>query len=309
MQNYKIAVAGLGAIGSWLYAYLSENERIELCALADGERALRLRREGIVVNGRPLELKIEGFASGEPLDFIILACKMNALEEMLEALAPRIGPRTQLLPVQNGIRSERLCIEHYGEERVLYGIARIDSNRRGNEIRFSRSRGDLMIGEASPSGLWPERLSVLAALLRDSGLRLQLPDDIRRASWQKYLWNCCYNQWLAVLDLPYRAMKESREMRTLARLIGREVLALAEAEGVDLREDDLDWILGQAYDMADEGIPSTLQDLRAGRPTEADDLAGECLRLAEKHGLDLPYSRAVWLMLKISEQKNGSSGQ
>lgn len=306
MSEYRIAIMGLGAIGSWLYSFLSNiPEQVELWALADARRAERLRREGILVNGTSYYPPVKTFEEEDRnLDFIFLAGKMTAYDEQLDGLSNFIGERTQIIPMQNGISSERRAAARYGRDRVIYGIARIDADRVGREVNFKHRAGEIVLGETEPSERFPDRVGILARLLSAGGLEVKLPEDIRRASWHKFMWNCSFNQWLAILDVPYGALKHSTELKALIRDMGLEVVRLAAALEVDLREADIDEMLASIDFLNDAGLPSTLQDLRAGRPTEVDELAGECLRLAEPLKLDLPLCRTACRQLKVLEAKN-----
>jgi 2-dehydropantoate 2-reductase len=46
-----------------------------------------------------------------------------------------------------------------------------------------------------------------------------------------------------------------------------------------------------------------LQDIAAGKRTEIDSLTGEVLALAEKTGVDVPYNRAVYAVIKFVEAR------
>jgi 2-dehydropantoate 2-reductase len=48
---------------------------------------------------------------------------------------------------------------------------------------------------------------------------------------------------------------------------------------------------------------STLQDIAAGRKTEIEELTGSVLILADKHGLEVPYNRAVYAIIKFVESR------
>jgi 2-dehydropantoate 2-reductase len=52
-----------------------------------------------------------------------------------------------------------------------------------------------------------------------------------------------------------------------------------------------------------------LQDLRAGKRTEIDEITGEVIRLAKEFGIETPSSEAVYALVKALELKNLEEGK
>ena len=73
----------------------------------------------------------------------------------------------------------------------------------------------------------------------------------------------------------------------------REVQAVAEAEGVHLGEQDMDYWLGVIDRLNPLGKTSMRQDAEAGRRTEVELFAGTVLRLGRKHGIDVPVNERL----------------
>jgi 2-dehydropantoate 2-reductase len=67
--------------------------------------------------------------------------------------------------------------------------------------------------------------------------------------------------------------------------------------------------LGRTMKIDREARSSMWQDLHRGAPTEIDYLQGVIVRLAERHGLDVPLSRRVVALIRSAEAAgNGSPG-
>lgn len=306
MGKIQAAVVGMGAIGSWIFSFLDKAaDKAEVFALADGERAERLSRDGVTVNKTKLSVRVRAFTKPpQAYDFIFLASKMAALPGLLEKIAPCVDEKTLLIPLQNGISSERVTAEHYGKGRVLPAIVRVAAGRENGEVTFGQGGGTLSLGLMQDNAHAAKQLSVLAELLRGAGLQVLLPADIRRDSWVKFMWNCSFNQWLAAADVSYGGLKQSPELQGLLRDTAAEILKLSDAEGAGLTAGDAEEMMRSIPLLPDRALPSTLQDLRAGRPTEVEDFAGECLRLARKHDLRLPLTETVYRLIKVKEAKN-----
>ena len=49
-------------------------------------------------------------------------------------------------------------------------------------------------------------------------------------------------------------------------------------------------------------VPSMLQDLRAGRRTEVDDITGAIVRQARAYGANAPMHETLWRLMRVRER-------
>jgi 2-dehydropantoate 2-reductase len=82
----------------------------------------------------------------------------------------------------------------------------------------------------------------------------------------------------------------------------REVIALAQAEGVNLTEQDIASWYPVLQTLSPQGQTSTLQDIEAGRKTEIEMFAGKVVELGQKHGLPTPVNETMLRMIHVLEQ-------
>lgn len=293
-----VAVVGAGAMGA-MYASFLARAGVRVWLVADGERAARLRAEGLTVNGEPLVADVvEPTAGGghAPADLVLVAVKDRHLAEAVDLVAPLVGEPTTFLSVLNGLDSEELLAHRYGAERVLLCVAlAMDAQREGGDV-FFRQPGRLLLGCAPGIGT-PDRLTAAQDVLSRAGLAWETPEDMRRSLWWKFMVNVGINQASAVLRAPYGAFQSAGSARSLMLALMHEVLAVAPAEGVDLGESDL-----AAWDAVLSGQPpqgwtSMHQDVVAGRRSEVESFAGRVVALGVTHGIPTPYNQALlWIL-------------
>ena len=85
-------------------------------------------------------------------------------------------------------------------------------------------------------------------------------------------------------------MQESGKAREMMKAAMRETILVANAEGVDLSEKDMnDWI-AIIDTLNPNGEPSMRQDSKAGRKTEVVLFAGTICELGKKHGIETPVN-------------------
>ena len=100
-----VAVVGAGAMGA-MYADHFAQSGMRTLLLAHGERAKRLRREPLLVNGRRLEAEVvdplDGVAAegdAPTAELVIVAVKHHRLAEAATLLRPVVTPTTTVLSI------------------------------------------------------------------------------------------------------------------------------------------------------------------------------------------------------------------
>lgn len=292
-QIESIAIVGAGAMGGMYAAHVGE-AGFQVGFVATGARASRLRDAELTVNGAPLDV---GVWDGGPADLVIFAVKDRQLPQAIEDAATAIGPDTIVISVMNGLDSERLIAERYGEAHVLLAIALgMDADRVGNDFRF-RQVGRIVFGRPRNEGEPDADVAAVQQALTRAGLVWQTPADMTHELWSKFLFNTGINQASAVLDAPYGAFQPEGDARKLMMALIGEVLAVAEAEGVPLGQPTVDRWLGVLANMPPAGRTSMHQDAVHGRPTEVETFAGRIVALGERHGIATPYNQTVlWIL-------------
>ena len=82
----------------------------------------------------------------------------------------------------------------------------------------------------------------------------------------------------------------------------REVVALAQREGVDLGEHDLDEWHTVLKTLSPKGKTSMLQDVEARRKTEIEVFAGKVVELGKSHGVPTPVNQTLLRIVRVLEQ-------
>jgi 2-dehydropantoate 2-reductase len=233
-----------------------------------------------------------------PVDLVMVALKQYHLENALPDLAPLVGEETTILSVMNGLESEEVIGARYGREKLLLAVAvGIDALREGNRITY-QSPGRLIFGEARNETISP-RVGRVQDVFTRAGIPFETPADMPRALWWKFMVNVGMNQASAAMRAPYGLFQSSEDARALMLALMEEVIALAEASGVNLTAKDIaDW-LAILPTLAPDGKTSMLQDVEAGRPTEVEMFAGKVVTLGHEHGVATPVNAALLQILRV----------
>lgn len=296
-----ISILGAGALGAVYGSLLHDMAPGCVNFVAGGERAQRLRRGGVIVNGRGFHLPVlSPEETAAPADLVVVAVKHQHLDDAIGDMKNRIGNETTIISLMNGIESEERIGAVYGMNKVLYCVSvGIDALREGNSVVYT-NQGKLFIGEAT-NPFPTERVRRVQGLFDRAGIFHETPPDMMRILWWKFMINVGINQASAVLRAPYAAFQTAGEARELMDEAMREVLQLARKAGVDLAEADIDGFDPYLLRLSPRGKTSMLQDVEAGRKTEVEMLAGRVIELGRRHHVPTPVNQRLFDQIRKIE--------
>ena len=301
MKEIKtVAIVGMGALGM-LYAdkILAACGAEAVTFAAEADRVARYKTMSFTVNQQPRQFPITNCAGCSAADLVIVAVKYNALSSALDTMSRCVGPDTTIISVMNGISSEKIIGERFGSDKVIPCIAQgMDAVKFGGDLTYSKS-GELRIGIYPTQGASRERLDALTRFFDRCGIAYTVEDDILYRLWGKFMLNVGVNQTCMAFETNYGgSITPGRPFDTMVGAM-REVITLANAEGIRLTEADIDSYLELIRTLSPEGMPSMRQDAISHRLTEVEMFSGTVRRLAAKHGLSVPVND--WLYKKIKE--------
>ena len=304
MQKIQtVAQIGLGALSAFTAPGLQHLLGDRFAVVASGERAQRIRRHGMEVNGVHHDFHVVSPQDASPVDLVILTVKYPQLKEALSDIAPFVGEHTILLPLLNGVESEEACAQVYGWEKVLYGLCQVSIVMKDGHASYNPKAAVLRFGERENHQLSP-RVQAVRTLLEQAGIPCEVPQDMLRAQWLKFMYNISQNQSSAVLGIPFGAWQVSEDANIIREMGMREVIAVAQAMGIALGEEDIASHREYLKKVPYANKTSMLQDIEAGRPTEVDQLAGTLVRLGEAYGVPTPLNRFYYHAIRVLEEKN-----
>jgi 2-dehydropantoate 2-reductase len=297
-----IAVIGAGAMGACYASKFYEIDHNCISFVATGDRYDRLKEKGLIVNDKHYFFNvIRPEEKAPPSDFIIVAVKHHHLEEAIRDISNRVGENTLIISIMNGIESEERIAAVYGADKLLYALAvGIDATRYGNSVTFSQ-QGKLFFGDAHNPHL-SERVLRVQSLFDQAGIIYEIPEDMIRTLWWKFMINVGVNQTSAALGAPYSVFQNSREARELMESAMKEVITIAQAEGIHLVEEDIEEWNSFLVTLSPQGKTSMLQDVEAKRKTEVEMFAGKVIELGKKHRIPTPINQTLYRFIKVIEE-------
>lgn len=298
------ALIGLGAIGGYVAPKLQMSLGDEgFTVIADGERKKRLEA-GCNINDQIWKFRITAPGDAEkPADLVLFSVKYQGLEQAALDAAGFIDENTILMSLLNGVESEDLLRKYYPENHILYSVIRIPAMHENGKISYPDGWGEISFGEAVNTEL-SEDVEAVRNLFEKSAVGYQIPEDMLKNMWFKFMTNVSENQISAMMRMPYGIFQVSPGINEFREKTAREVLSIAQAKGIHLTEDDLIAQRKKVEAYPFRGKTSTTQDIESGRKTEVDMFAGAVIRMGRELGISTPCNEILYQCIKALEAWN-----
>lgn len=237
-----ITIIGAGAIGGVLGAYLAKGgEEVVFCDIVE-EHVIRVREEGIRIDGpdEELQIKVDAYTPEEllninkPLEWVFICTKAQHSQGAMEQVFPLLNRETKVVSFQNGLTdltipphlnvpTPLLCFVNFSADylepgRILYGGV-----------------SSVSIGEFD--GKSTNRLLELKALLENWG-PVTVTENIPGYLWSKLSYASLLYA-TALVDETMAAVVRNKELRPTLIELCVESLEVAHLQGIKLKSFDV----------------------------------------------------------------------
>jgi len=309
----RVAVIGSGGVGGFVGGRLAKAGH-EVAFLARGEHLRALQQHGLRVQSTDGDFDIPSVQATDrpeklgPADLFLFSVKTYDTDAVAQSLKPSIRPGATLLTLQNGIDNHERIDAILGSGTALPGTIRLETTIAEPGVIAHTSQGHLInIGEvdvrSAGSGSSSERVERLHGAMKEAGLNVRVPNDMRMALWDKFLFIVPFAGLTTLARAPIGEILASPELTAaLAAALG-EVAAVAKAEGVDFGADVVEKRIGWMRQLHPEFKSSMQRDLERGKRLEVDSLPGAVVRLGQKHGIATPVNACIHAVLMLEDRR------
>jgi 2-dehydropantoate 2-reductase len=297
----RIAAMGAGGVGGYFGARLQQAGH-DVTFFARGRHLQALQKDGLTVESphgdARLKIKVLEDPAGAPVvDVVLFAVKLWDTEGAAAQIRPIVGPQTVVIPFQNGVESVERLRKILPAKSVMSGSAYIATHIKSpGVIEHTGQMARVQFGPLQEAQR-PIAETFLAAC-RAAGIQAEIPDDIVKANWEKFVFLVGVSSATAVARAPLGVVRADPELRWLFEQTMREAWQVGRARGIALAERFVDERLKFADTLHADMKASLLHDLEAGGKLEAPWLCGAVARMAREAGIDAPVNRAVYAALK-----------
>lgn len=301
----KIGIIGAGALGLYYGAMLQRSGQDVHFLLRQDYQAIKT--DGLHIyscNGDFHLPQVSGYQTPQEIgtvDLVIVGLKTISNHHLINLVNPLLGTKTAILTLQNGLGNEDLLANEFGAERVLGGIAFLCSNRGEPGTVHHLGEGRIRLGEFS-GGLSP-RSRDLAEMFQAAGVPCDAVSDLRRARWEKLVWNIPFNGLSALLDKDVIELLNHPPSKELVRNLMLEVIAGANTQGLEEPIDGPGFsqkMISTTENM-DHYRPSMMIDRAEGLPLELEAIYAIPLQQARNAGVNMTRVEMLHSLLDFGE--------
>jgi 2-dehydropantoate 2-reductase len=284
----RIAIVGVGAIGSAVAALLEKTGRHEvlLCVRRPLPQLIveygADRRE---VRGRRLLAPAEAPA----VDWVLVATKTYDVAGAAAWLPALRAAGAPVAVLQNGVEHRERFAPYVPRDKIVPVVVDVPTERTGPGLVLQRR---VMKLRAPDSAAGREFVGLFAG----TDVQGETPADFETALWRKL----CLNSAgiLPALTLKPAGVFRGAAIGAVAAGIVRECVAVARAEGADIEPGFAEEIVQYYRASSPDSVNSLHADRLAGRPMELDARNGVIVRLGQKHGIPTPLNAMAMALLE-----------
>lgn len=301
----RIAVYGTGAVGGYFGGRLAQSGE-DLVFIARGGHLQAIRSNGLRVDSikgdfvvKPAQAVDNPRRVGE-VDVVLLGVKAWQVPDAALAMRPIVGPKTFVVPLQNGVDAPAQLAAVFGSERVLGGLCKISASIAGpGRIHHVGIEPYVAFGELDNRS--SERVELLRQAFKRAGVWVEVPPDIQVAMWEKFLFIAAVSGLGAVARTSFGVLRDMPETRLMLEQAMEETFAVARARKVYLPEDVVVRTMAFIDGLPPAGTASMQRDVMEGRPSELGSQNGAVVRMGLELGVPTPTNTFIYHSLLPQE--------
>ncbi|HIP58143.1 MAG TPA: 2-dehydropantoate 2-reductase [Archaeoglobus profundus] len=284
---------GAGALGC-LFGYFIQKAGYNVVFVARGRQYKALKNKLKVSGLINDEIKVNVKDKPEDADITFVTVKAYDTENVAKLLR-KINCGI-VCSLQNGIGNEEILQRYL--KNVLGGVTTYASNLiEYGHIEFA-GEGVTYIG--SLDGEITEDVLTVVEVLKSSKMNAEIVNNIREKIWLKAVINSVINPITALCKVRNGKIIDIPELWKIAEELAKEGENIMKALGFNVKnliEEVKEVILATRNNKS-----SMLQDIERGKRTEIDFINGAIVKVAEQLGINVPYNRMMWLLIKGVEK-------
>jgi len=314
----KVCVFGAGAVGGHLAVRLIAAHADDIAVVARGAQLAAMRSRGLTLRSGGQETTVNVPVATDdpstlpPQDVVLVTLKAHAVPGAAAAIARLIAPAGCAVFLLNGIQwwwrhgmkgvggtlplldPDGALWREVKPERTLGCVVHCPNDLVEPGVIVHTGPNHFIFGE--PDGSASPRLDAVVGVFKRAGIDARISRDLRRDILQKLVNNASGNTLAALARTDLGGLGADEGLRKLSIGVMQEVLAVAAAQGWDLRSEIDVEALSRRGKPGQR--PSMLQDVLAGRPMEVEALLGQVQAFARDTKTPVPTVDVILPLLR-----------
>ena len=310
----RYAIYGAGSLGTVLGAYMTKNGTAVDLVNRNRPHVEALNAKGAHITGTVdmtvpvtalLPEQMEGI-----YDVIFLMTKQLENRKVVTGLLDHMGPESVIVTLQNGLPEPGIA-EIAGSSRTVGVVVEWGATMKDpGESELTSDPDSMTFHMGRMADVAPEKLALVKSLL-EKMCPVETEEDLPGVRWSKLLINATFSGLGTVMGGCFGDVSETKKARPVALACMKECIDVGEASGVTfapvqgkditklfyykngLKKAFASFLLPIAMKKHRLIVPSMLQDIRKGKPCEADAINGVVCAWGRKAGIPTPVNDRI----------------
>lgn len=302
----NIVVIGAGAVGGYFGGKLTQ-AGFNVTFIARGKTLEAIKTKGLQVKSIKGDFIVhpkvtENINDIKNPDLIILGVKSWQVLDVAKQLKSILTQKTMVLPLQNGADNTDKLLSFLNKENVLAGFCKIVSKvETPAVINHFGYEPEIVFGEVNNEKT--KRIKAIKAIFDKAEIKNTIPEDIHLDIWKKFLFIATVSGIGALTRSVFGVMREDDDVRQIIYQTANEIVAIANAKGINLANNDVEMVL-KVIDNLDYNTTASMQrDIMEGRPSELENFNGYIVKTGKKLHVITPANTFTYHCLLPMEKK------
>jgi len=302
----NIVVVGAGGVGGYFGGKLAQ-AGFDVTFIVRGKNLEAIKTNGLKVYSVNGDFVVHPKTANDIKtlknpDLVILGIKSWQINSIAKELKQVISKNTMILPLQNGADNADRLRSILQQDNVLAGLCKIVSKIEvPGVINHFAFEPEIVFGEYDSK--LTSRVKKVKAAFDKAGFKSTISENIQLDIWRKFLFITTISGIGAITRVVYGAIREDDDLRQIMYQTANEIVAIANAKGIALTNDDIEIIL-KVIDNFNHGTTASMQrDFMAGRPSELENFNGYIVRQGKELHISTPVNAFIYHCLLPQERK------
>lgn len=295
----KIVVLGAGAIGSFFGGLLSRKNDVILVGRKNHVDAIN--NDGLRIKGKTLlKRKINAVETVQEIsdspDLLILTVKAFDTLPAIKQAKEIINPKTIVLSLQNGLNNIEKIKQVVPKNQIIAGVTTHGVQFVKPGVVYHKGIGGLVIGE--PSKKITKRIQQIVSCFRNSGISLDISNNILRDIWKKAIVNASINPLTALFQCQNGYLSRNPLLFNIVEKICKESVLVAQKQGFSFEIEEMVQLTKKVISQTEKNVSSMLQSIRQGKSTEICQINGKIAEIGSKYDCNVSLNLLLTKIIK-----------
>lgn len=302
----NIVVFGAGGVGGYFGGKLAQ-AGFDITFIVRGKQLEAIKTNGLRVKSINSDFVVhpkvtDDISQIKDPDLIILGVKSWQVTEVANQIKPVLNDNTMVLPLQNGADNADRLRSVLEPENVLAGLCKIVSKVEApGIIDHFAFEPEIVFGEYDNAKT--ERVQKVKDVFDKAGFKNRISDNIHLDIWKKFLFIATVSGIGSLTRSVFGVMREDEDIRQIMYQTANEIVAVANAKGINLTNNDTEMVLKVVDGLNYDTTASMQRDIMEGRPSELENFNGYIVKMGKQFHVITPVNAFTYHCLLPMEKK------